>query len=69
MPFKIGAVKMSRETNSTLIPFVITGEYKIFRKSITIEFLKPIKVKDDLEKENKILMDLVSEKLSKRRYK
>ncbi len=65
MPFKIGAVKMSKETNATLIPFVITGKYKLFRKSIKIEFLKPIKVSDDLEKSNQQLMKLVEEKLRK----
>ena len=65
MPFKIGAVKMSKETNATLIPFVITGKYKLFRKSIKIEFLKPLKVSDDLEKSNQQLMKLVEEKLRK----
>ena len=65
MPFKIGAVKMSKETNATLIPFVITGKYKLFRKSIKIEFLKPLKVSDDLEKSNQELMKLVEEKLRK----
>ncbi len=29
MPFKIGAVKMSYDTNSLLVPFVITGKYKL----------------------------------------
>ena len=65
MPFKIGAVKMSKETNATLIPFVITGKYKLFRKSIKIEFLRPLKLSDDLEKSNQELMKLVEEKLRK----
>ena len=39
LPFKIGAVKMAYETNTKIIPFVITGEYKIFSSSVTIEFL------------------------------
>lgn len=63
MPFKIGAVKMCSETGASLVPFVITGEYKWFRKGIKIEFLKPRKVSDDLTLENEKLMDAVSKKL------
>ena len=63
LPFKIGAVKMSKDTNSSIIPFVITGKYKIFRRGIKIEFLKPYKVSENLDLENKKLMDIVSRKL------
>lgn len=63
MPFKIGAVKMCKETGAPLVPFVITGKYKWFKKGITIEFLKPRKVKGDLTLENEKLMDAVSSKL------
>ncbi len=62
MPFKIGAVKMAKEADALIVPFVITGEYKLFRGGETIEFLKPMKVKD-LEKSNKELMDKISKKL------
>ena len=67
MPFKMGAVKACNHTNTKLIPFIITGKYKLFRKGITIEFLKPIKIGDDLEKENKKFMDIVSKKLEEGR--
>lgn len=67
MPFKMGAVKACNHTNTKLIPFIITGKYKLFRKRITIEFLKPIKIGDDLEKENKKFMDIVSKKLEEGR--
>lgn len=51
LPFKIGAVKMAYETNATIVPFVITGEYKLFRRKSKIKYLKPIKIKsDDLTK-------------------
>ena len=63
LPFKMGAVKACSKTNTKLIPFIITGKYKAFRKGIKLEFLKPIKVGKDLEKENKKLMDIVSKKL------
>lgn len=63
MPFKMGAVKACNETNSKLVPFVITGEYKLFKKTIKIEFLKPIEIKDDLTKENERFMKIISDKL------
>ena len=63
MPFKFGAVKMCKETNATLVPFVITGKYKLFKKGVTIEFLKPRKVTEELELENEKLMNDVKEKL------
>ena len=65
MPFKIGAVKMSKEANATLVPFIITGKYRLFRKGIRMEFLKPIKVGDDLDKANEKLMKAVKEGLIK----
>ena len=63
MPFKFGAVKACSETNTPLVPFVITGKYKIFRKGIKIEFLKPIHIGTDLNKENDKLMEIIKEKL------
>ena len=58
-----GTIKACNKTNSKLVPFIITGEYKIFKKSIKIEFLKPIEVSDNLEKENNKFMKIVSKKL------
>jgi len=63
MPFKIGAVKMSYDTDSLLVPFIITGEYRIFKGKIRVEFLKPRKIGSNLDKENKRLMNYVSSKL------
>ena len=63
MPFKIGAVKACSEANTKLVPFVITGKYKIFRKNVKIEFLKPMTISNDLEKSNQELMNKISEKL------
>ncbi len=63
MPFKIGAVKMSQETNSYLVPFVITGSYKLFRKNISIEFLKARKISAKLDLENEKLRKEISDKL------
>lgn len=63
MPFKIGAVKMTNDTDSLLVPFVIKGKYNIIGKSVSIEFLKSRKITDDLDSENKKLMDEISKKL------
>ncbi len=60
LPFKIGAVKAAHDTNTPIIPFVITGKYKIFqRRGLRIEFLKPITIGEDLEKENERLRNMI----------
>ena len=60
LPFKIGAVKMAYETKCDIIPFSITGTYKLFSKDLKIVFGKPIKVKSsDLDKENEKLRNIV----------
>ena len=52
LDFKTGVVKLSKMTDTDIIPFVIKGKYKPFFCNVTIEFLKPYKVKsDDYDKE------------------
>lgn len=67
MPFKFGAVKMASVTGSSIVPFAITGKYKPFRRSIQIEFLKPIIIGTDLEKENDKLREKISLLLEKKK--
>ncbi len=56
LPFKIGAVKMAYDTGCEIVPFAITGEYKIFKKGLTIIFDKPYKITNsDLNSENELL--------------
>ena len=65
LPFKIGAVKMSNDADSKIVPFVIKGEYKKFRKGVRIIFFEPFKAKsNDLDKENENFMKLISKKLT-----
>lgn len=52
LPFKFGAVSMAKKTDSFLIPFGITGEYKFRSKDLVVRIGKPIKVGDDLELAN-----------------
>ena len=63
LPFKKGAVKIASDTNSEIVPFIITGKYKMFKKSIKIEFLKPIKVTNNIEFSNKKLESIIKNKL------
>ena len=68
MPFKIGAVKMAHDTNTKIVPFVIKGKFRLFRKGVRIVFFKPIKMNDDvLDNSNKRLMGFISDKLIDRK--
>ena len=68
LPFKIGCVKMSHDTNSPIIPFIITGQYKPIKNSLTITFLKPTEARsDNLTEENEKLMQIISHNLEKRK--
>lgn len=62
LPFKYGTVSLASKTDSLIVPFSIVNKYKIFKKSVTICFGKPYKLKtDDLEKENELLKNKVIE--------
>jgi len=43
---------MAQKTDSYLVPYAITGEYKFRSKDLTVRFGKPFKVGEDLEKAN-----------------
>lgn len=59
MPFKMGTVKLAYDTNASIVPFAIVGDYKLFRKTKII-FGKPYKIKTiDLKGENITLMNKV----------
>ena len=68
MPFKYGAVKLSVDTNSPIVPFVITGKYKFFKKCISITFLKPLDIIKDVDKYNKMLMKTVNDEIIRSKY-
>ena len=60
LDFKTGVVKLSHMSNTPIIPFVIKGKYK---RKVTIEFLKPRYISDDIDKENKKLEKDIAKKI------
>ena len=65
MPFKFGAVKMARETETQIIPFAITGKYNPLERNIKITFFEPLEPQESLDEANKKLMEIVSDKIVK----
>lgn len=63
MSFKYGAVKMSYEANTPIVPFAIKNKYKFLKKSVTIVFGKPYIASNNLEVENNKLMNKVKKML------
>lgn len=59
LPFKYGAVSFAKKTKSYIVPFSITGEYKLFKGTIRITYGKPYKINKSLEVENEILTNKV----------
>lgn len=56
LPFKYGAISMANKTDSYIVPFSITGKYKLFQKKVRIKFDKPYKLKSsDLSAEKELL--------------
>lgn len=69
LPFKIGAVKMAKETKSPIIPFTITGKYRPFKKGLTIAFYGPYYGKENLEEANEELMNIIRTELVRKGLK
>ena len=61
LPFKFGAVSMAKKTDSVIIPFVITGDYKFRSKNLVVRIGKPIYPQEDLEKANRNLEETMRE--------
>ena len=69
LPFKFGAVSLAQKTNSYIVPFAITGDYKFRSKNLKITYGKPFKITDmTLEEANDKLYKIV-EKLLKQNSK
>ncbi|MBR2828110.1 MAG: 1-acyl-sn-glycerol-3-phosphate acyltransferase [Bacilli bacterium] len=68
LPFKFGAVSMAHKTNSYIVPFAITGDYKFRSKNLTIRIGEAFSPSDDLEATNELLREKIKE-LMKENYK
>ena len=56
LPFKYGAVVMAKRTNSKILPYSITGDYKFRSKNLKIVFGKPLDISRlSVEEANKLL--------------
>lgn len=66
IPFKTGAVRMAKETDSQIIPFSITGKYHLFG-GLTIVFDAPYSIKEDKDIETKKLKDKIEKMILERR--
>ncbi|MDE5630872.1 MAG: 1-acyl-sn-glycerol-3-phosphate acyltransferase [Bacilli bacterium] len=62
MPFKYGACRIAKNSNSSIVPFVISGKYVPFKR-VKIKFLSPIKIEGDIDKENKRLYEIIKEEI------
>lgn len=60
LPFKYGAVSMTKKTDAYLVPFGITGDYVFKSKNLVIKYGKPFKVTDmELDEANNLLYETV----------
>ena len=60
LKFRHGAVEIAKKTNTPIIPFAIKGDYKLFKKGLSIEFGKPIKISHmDVEEANNYIRNEV----------
>ena len=60
LKFRHGTVRIAKNANVKILPFAIKGKYKLFRKSVKIEFGKPIDVSNmEIEEANNYLRNEV----------
>lgn len=60
LPFKYGAVVMAKRTNSKIVPYAITGDYKFRSKNLKICFGEPIDISElTIEEANDLLYNKV----------
>ena len=62
LPFKYGAVSMSRRTDTPIVPYSITGDYRLFSKNLKVTFGKafyPDTSSADLYNANKELYEKI----------
>ena len=63
LPFKFGAVSLSKKTGAPVLPYAIAGNYKLFSGNLTVMFGEPFYAGDDLEASNRQLYNAVADLL------
>lgn len=64
LPFKYGAAAMASRTGAEIVPYAITGEYKLFpRHRVKVVFGRPIKAADTAEQTNRQLYEAIAQLL------
>lgn len=64
LDFKYGAVSFAKKTNTKIVPYGITGEYKFRSKNLKIVFDEPIDFKDlSVQESNELLYNKVKKLL------
>lgn len=67
MKFKKGTVHFALDNNCPIVPFVIKGKYRLFKKSVTLKYLKPYYLEsDNLDIENEKLMNIFRKELERK---
>ncbi len=59
LPFKVGAVKLAKDTKTKIIPFKIIGKYNIFKR-VRIVFGEPFITENNIEKDNERLYNIIN---------
>jgi 1-acyl-sn-glycerol-3-phosphate acyltransferase len=60
LPTKFGTASLSKKTNTPIVPVIITGKPKLFRRTVRVQYTEPIKPMNDLKKLNQKLYDRFS---------
>ena len=64
LPFKFGAVVMAKRTNTKIVPYAITGEYKFRSKDLQIIFGEPMDLSEySVEEANEVLFEKIKKML------
>ena len=60
LDFKYGAVSLAKKTNTKIVPYAVTGNYKFRSKNLKIVFSEPLDFSNEtIQKSNEILYDKV----------
>lgn len=65
LPFKMGALKIAKESDRYIVPFTIKGKYRLFNGKLCIVFGKPRKITKDLEIEKQALEREITKELER----